>query len=89
MRRLIGQRVRPGLAGLIVLASTVAASVARAQEIEPRAYSNIPLDVNFLVAGYAHSAGGLVTDPSLALDNADLRTDAVAVAYVRSIEVRG
>ena len=31
---------------------------ARAQDIEPRAYSNAPIGVNFLIAGYAYTRGG-------------------------------
>lgn len=76
-------------AAVLFLVLAAGASVARAQEIEPRAYSNIPVGVNFLLAGYARSDGGLSADPSLPLDNADLRTDSTALAYARGIEVRG
>lgn len=75
------------VAALLVLAA--GAQCARAQDIEPRAYSNIPVGVNFLLAGYGQANGGLVTDPSLPLENADLRTDSAVVAYVRGIDVRG
>lgn len=75
--------------GRLWLGLWAVATAAQAQEIEPRAFSNIPLGVNFLVAGYAHSAGGLATDPALQLENAELRTDSAFVAYVRSIEWRG
>src|SRR4051794_27130491 len=54
-----------------------AASAARAQDIEPRAYSNAPVGVNFLVGGYAYTAytqGSLATDPSVPLTNAHLAT---------------
>ena len=71
----------------LVLACSVA--TAWAQEIEPRAYSNIPVGVNFLIAGYGHAEGGLATDPSLPLENADLTTDATLLAYVRALNVRG
>jgi hypothetical protein len=62
---------------------------ATAQDIEPRAYSNIPLGVNFVGVGYAHSTGGLSTDPSLPIEDADLRTDAMLFGYARGIEVGG
>ena len=35
------------------------AITARAQDIEPRAYSNAPIGVNFLVTGYAYTQGAL------------------------------
>jgi hypothetical protein len=65
------------------------ACVARAQEIEPRAYSNVPVGVNFLIAGLANSSGGLVTDPALPLENAHLKTDAAVLAYARGIDMLG
>jgi hypothetical protein len=34
-------------------------SIAHAQEIEPRAYSNAPIGVNFLIAGYAYTEGAV------------------------------
>lgn len=71
----------------IVLAGCSA--VAQAQEIEPRAYSNIPLGVNFAVASYGSSSGGLATDPTLPLDDAHLTIDTLVVGYARSIAVRG
>lgn len=74
---------------LLSLTSALAIAEAGAQEIEPRAYSNIPRDVSFLVAGYAFSDGGLVTDPALPLEDADLRTHRTALAYARAIEIGG
>ena len=32
---------------------------AQAQDIEPRAYSNAPVGVNFLIAGYAYTKGAV------------------------------
>jgi hypothetical protein len=75
------------LACVPVLLLIVAA--AEGQEIEPRAYSNIPLGVNFLIASYGHASGGLATDPTLALEDANLLTDALVLGYARSISVNG
>ena len=60
-----------------------AAPSARAQDIEPRSYSNAPIGVNFLVAGYAYSRGGVSFDPSLPVTDTRLRTDSLAVGYAR------
>jgi hypothetical protein len=65
------------------------APAAIAQDIEPRAYSNVPLDMNFLVVAYVHATGSFAADPSLPLDNANLRTDGLLLGYARSIEVSG
>ena len=45
---------------MAIMVGALAACVpsVRAQDIEPRAYSNAPVGVNFLIAGYALRAGG-------------------------------
>ena len=74
---------------LLVLALAVSAVSVRAQEIEPRAYSNIPIGVHFLIVGYGYAEGGLVTDPTLPLENANLQTHTTVFAYAHSFEVWG
>ena len=51
----------------------VAGTAPRAQDIEPRAYSNAPVGVNFLIAGYAYTRGGLAFDPSLPVTDENLQ----------------
>ena len=65
------------------------AAVARAQDIEPRAYSNAPVGVNFLVVGYAYSHGGLSLDPSLPVTDARLESSAAVLAYARVLDLWG
>lgn len=72
-----------------LLVSALAASMAGAQEIEPRAFSNIPIGVNFLIAGYGYAEGGLVTDPSLPLENAKLQTHTTLLAYAHALDIGG
>ena len=36
-------------------------------------YSNAPVGVSFLIAGYDYTHGGLAFDPSLPIDNVNLR----------------
>ncbi len=48
------------------------AGAARAQDLEPRAYVDTPVDMNFLIASYAYSEGGVSTDPSLPIQGAQL-----------------
>lgn len=65
------------------------AAAAHAQELEPRAYSNLPMGLNFLAAGYLHSQGGLSTDPSLPLQDAHLKIDTAVFTYVRALDLWG
>ncbi|MGE5089947.1 MAG: transporter [Candidatus Levyibacteriota bacterium] len=62
---------------------------ARGQSIEPRSYSNAPIGVNFLIAGFAYAQGGLSFDTSLPLTDAHLRTPTAVLAYARSLDVFG
>jgi len=48
-------------------------SSVSAQELEPRKYTNLPVGVNFVGAGYAYTAGGVSFDPSIPLDNANIK----------------
>jgi len=68
---------------------TLLASSACAQDIEPRAYSNAPIGVNFAIAGYAYTRRGLSFDPSLPLANEHLHTSNAVFAYARVIELWG
>lgn len=62
---------------------------ACAQEIEPRSYSNAPVGVNFLIAGYAYAQGGLSLDPALPIMNAHLGMSTDIFAYARSFDFLG
>jgi hypothetical protein len=63
--------------------------VSRAQDIEPRAYSNAPVGVNFLIAGYAYLQGGLSSDPSLPITDTALHTPVAVLAYTRVLDFWG
>lgn len=73
----------------VVLALVFMAVAATAGEIEPRAYGNAPVGVNFLLAGYARSEGGLSTAASSPLQDAELSIDTGLLAYARTLEVLG
>ena len=73
----------------VVVVLLFAAAQAGAGEIEPRAYGNAPVGINFLIAGYAHSEGGLSTAEASPIQDAHLHMDTVVLAYVRTIELLG
>jgi len=78
-----------GCAVVVCCALAGIASPAHAQDIEPRAYSNAPVGVNFLIAGYAYTSGGLAFDSALPLSDPDLSTSNAVVAYARVLDFRG
>lgn len=60
-----------------------------AQEMEPRSFTNAPIGLNFFIAAYAYSEGGVSVDPSVPLTNANIETDLALLAYARVFEVAG
>ena len=65
------------------------APALRAQDIEPRAYSNAPIGVNFVIAGVAATRGGLSFDPALPIESPSLKTGSAVLGYARVIELWG
>jgi hypothetical protein len=63
--------------------------VGHAGEIEPRAFSNAPAGINFLIAAYAHTDGGLSTVASSPIQDAQLEIDTQVLAYARTLDVWG
>ena len=80
-----------GTAGLLFSFLLMAAgwSNAHAQEIEPRAYSNAPIGVNFLIAGCVYTQGGLAFDPALPVKDPELDTSSAVIGYARVIDLWG
>ena len=87
MRSRPASRIASLLAGL-TLAALAMAGRAGAQDLEPRAYSNAPVGLNFVVAGYAYTEGAVSLD-SLPITDARLNVHAAVTAYVRTLDVWG
>jgi hypothetical protein len=82
--------VVPHAVALLCAAALVfAATHACAAELEPRAYANTPVGLNFLIAGYAYSEGGLSTSEASPIKDAHLRIHTEVLAYARALDVWG
>lgn len=64
-------------------------SPVSAQDLEPRAYTNIPVKLNFIIAGYSYMSGGVLFDPAVPLDNANIKINGTLFAYARSLSIGG
>jgi len=62
---------------------------AGAQSLEPRAYSNTPVGMNFLLLGYAYQEGDVLLDPSAPVKDIQVEVHSAVLAYVRSLDVWG
>ena len=79
--------VRTALA--LILLTVAAARTAEAQDLEPRAYSNTPVGMNFLILGYGYTQGDVAFDTSSPIKDAELTVNGAVLAYARSLDVWG
>ncbi|MBS1560271.1 MAG: transporter [Bacteroidetes bacterium] len=58
-----------------------------AQDLDPRAYAKVPVDMTVLVAGFSYSDGSVVTDPTAPIQNlqAVMRGATLAVGHTFSL----
>jgi hypothetical protein len=78
------------LSGLIsALGLTATNFHAHAQDLEPRAFANTPVGINFLIGGYVYSKGGVGTDPSVPIEDAEVKLNTGVLAYVRTLDLWG
>lgn len=62
---------------------------ASASDIEPRSYTNVPVGLNYLVAGYTYTQGGVGFSPALSLANGNIKIHSTFLSYVRSLDIWG
>lgn len=88
MRR--GGLSRPAhLAGAALLAVLSASGPSEAQELELRTYANAPVGVNFIATGYGRSAGNVLLDPSLPIEDLDAKVNVLFLRYTRTLSLFG
>jgi hypothetical protein len=81
---------RPGaVCAIVVVSLAAAASSLHAQSLEPRAYGNTPVGMNFLLGSYTYIQGDVLLDPSAPVKDADSEIHSTVLAYARSIDVWG
>ena len=82
-------RLSPLIVLLAACALSVSATRARAQSIEPRAYSAAPTGFNFIIAGYAETTGGLSFDTAVPITDPELKVRSAVFAYARTLDLWG
>jgi hypothetical protein len=68
---------------------TLVPGAASAQDMEPRAYSNAPVGMNFLVLTYGRSVGNVVADATLPVEDVEAEIHSSALAYARAMNFFG
>jgi hypothetical protein len=62
---------------------------AEAQDLDPRRYTNLPVNQNFVRLAYGYSKGDVSTSESLPLEDALLTIHGGSLAYLRSMSIGG
>lgn len=58
--------------------------ITTAQDLEPRAYANIPKGTNVVALVYAYSSGNVLTDPSLPIEDFKITAHNIGAGYVHT-----
>ena len=65
------------------------ASTAAAQDLEPRAFSQTPVGMNFALLSWGYTGGDLSFDQSVPIEDATGRIELATAGYVRSFGLLG
>ena len=57
--------------------------------MEPLSYTNAPIGLNFLIAGYGYQWGDVLVDPSLPIKHSDAKVHTAVLAYARVLDFWG
>lgn len=76
---------------LLLAGGLIAASPAslESQDLEPRAFSPVPVGVNFAALGYGYSFGNVLLDPSIPVEDGTGKIHSLIGAYVRTFDFFG
>jgi len=71
------------------MGATVYSALSHAQQLEPRRWTHLPSDIQYVSVSYAHTNGDIFFDPVLRIEEATTQLDALAIRYARSFDIAG
>jgi hypothetical protein len=74
---------------LILISLFSGAENSQAQDLDPRAYARIPVNVTVVVAGFGYSSGGVVTDATLPIEDLQAKIGSPSLGVVHSFGLMG
>ncbi len=82
-------QVRWPAGALLTITLALVSSNASGQQLEPRAYANTPVGMNFLLTGYGYTQGPITASAASPIQGAKVQTDTALLGYSRSFGVWG
>lgn len=73
----------------ILLPVLIFTTQAVAQDLDPRAYLWLPIRTSGVVTGFAYSYGGVVTDPTLPIEDLEADVQTASLGYVTTFNLFG
>jgi hypothetical protein len=73
----------------VLLMSWLMPGEARASDLEPRSYINMPVDQSFVSIAYGYSVGDVNVNPSIPLKDASVRIHGPVFTYMRTLDIAG
>lgn len=67
----------------------VLCSAIQAQELEPRRWSHVPIDTNYLAVAYGNTRGDIFLDPVLRVEDGTVSVHTALASYLRSFDLAG
>lgn len=64
-------------------------SAISAQDLDPRAYTRVPIDLTFLVTGFVYTYGSVVSDPTLPIQDLEAKVESPLLAAGRTFSLFG
>jgi len=74
---------------MIVIFGTFLSSQSPAQELEPRSLARAPVRLHIFLLGYGYSAGNILIDPSLPIEDSRAKLHALTVGYAQVFSLFG
>jgi len=76
-------------ASMMLLIIFLLPSKLLSQEIEPRAYANLPVGSNFGVLNYSFTSGNIISDPVSPVKSLEIDANNLTAGYVRTFDLFG
>ena len=77
------------LCALAAFSAIIIGEIASCQDMEPRKWAHLPVDLNYFVSGYRHSEDDIFFDPALRIESAVAKKRTFAMGYIRTFEAFG
>jgi hypothetical protein len=74
---------------LLVFYLLISVENTKAQDLDPRAYARIPVNVTVAVAGFGYSQGGILTDATLPFEDLEAKIGSPSLGVVHSFSLFG